>query len=375
VSKRLLDGKTAFPGAALICFFLLGAGSAQSARQCQGNDIQSWTADSAADAVICLAPLAAFTLTEYKHPLNEEVNEWFKKGAEDRVRSASDLLMRIRDNLKDKVLPNFEEGRPLLLEIDSWLAKMMQLTSANLSDPQFDPLQGEGAAGWQYDAGRTTLLERSGNKIVIRPILESECRKSAEQCTKALRGAAELVVHMETTHLVANGLLVRERQKAADYVTKLDQQWTKYFDESRFQYPWELGINSWRFKERGGLVPPPSDQIIFMHPSVGFRYSRQAASSFDQALVLEIAGYYRWRWEGGDTKGLIGGSLIATRTNEPDAAKTGYGVMVHLPKNMSVGVTRQPIASGHATAVIVSLDIAKLFQDKENQKLRLLGLK
>ena len=303
------------------------------------------------------------------------MNEWLKKGAEERVRSASELLMRIRENLKDRVLPNFEEGGPLLVEIDSWLTKMKQLTSANLSDPKFDPLQGEGAAGWQYDAGQTTLLERSDNRIVVRSILERECKKSAEQCTKALLGAAELVVHAETTHIVANGLLIAERQKAADYVNELDQQWKRYFDASRFQYPWELGINSYRFKERGGLVPPPSDQIIFMHPSVGFRYSRQAANSFDQALVLEIAGYYRWRWEGGDMKGLIGGSLIAARTNEPNAEKTGYGVMVHLPKNISVGVTRQPIASGHTTAVIVSLDVAKLFQDKEGQKLKLLGLK
>ena len=110
-----------------------------------------------------------------------------------------------------------------------------------------------------------------------------------------------------------------------------------------------------------------------LHPSVALEYDNSADGELDDALVVELAGFYRWRW-GGDNGATMtrpfGVSAIASWTG---ADELGYGVMIHLPKNWSLGVTRREIAGQDETTYLLSVDLGKFLVDERKLREKLIG--
>ena len=102
-------------------------------------------------------------------------------------------------------------------------------------------------------------------------------------------------------------------------------------------------------------------------------YQDAGDGDLEEALVLELVGFYRWRWGGDDEatmKKPFGASLIATWTGPSDL---GYGVMIHLPKNWSLGVTRREIAGIDETTYLLSVDLGKFLVDERRLREDLIG--
>lgn len=153
------------------------------------------------------------------------------------------------------------------------------------------------------------------------------------------------------------------------FLSTRDQEWSQYFNTISVQYPWELGFNSWVFTrektdEELALFPQaPNSKFIILHPSVGYEYIDTPASSgsFEGVVLLELAGYERWRWENGKAKSRWGGSVVLSFADIQGMDTIGIGVTLHTPfKNSSVGLIWRDGDDGSETSIFMNVDLAKL---------------
>jgi len=352
----------------------VAAQPALAASQCADKDSSRWTADTAAEARICLGELEGLAVKECDRALCAAVETWRLKPEAQRLPETSPLLAKIRDELESKVLPAHKEAQPLLNELARWLKDLARATPEDMRNSTSGPFHSEAARPWRYVRTKHKILENQKNEVDLYTKLELGCT-TAEACTRELRGSADIVVYSVMIETVANSLLTELRQQSAAYIDMLDKRWGNYLGSSRFQWPWELAINSRRLRTtEAGFVSPPEDQLIFLHPSPGLRYNSRTDNKFEPTLVLELIGKYRWTWQGTEQKDFRGASLIMTWTNEPGERKPGLGAMMHFQKNYSIGLTHHSTANGKRTSLMLSVDLGKLFEDKDFVKNKLKGL-
>lgn len=217
--------------------------------------------------------------------------------------------------------------------------------------------------------------------------LDDACRSpEAPACAQTYSAAKDLVRH---ARLVQRALSYHARPVIdAHYAeaVKRDRQWTAYFDEARFQYPWELWLNGlWITRndprpkdangERMGFLPPPTSQWIVMHPDVGLEYVGGAAdgNQFEPSVLLEVFGYNRWRWsDEGRMRGALGASLIAAYSDRASADDLAWGMMFHYHNAFSLGATYRDGDWG----ALISADVAQALgrvDEKRRKAMRLLA--
>lgn len=363
---------------ALLC--LVFAAPALAAGPCDGYDPSQWTAENTSQAARCISKLATFDAADCKGNKDGvcgKVATWLDRPRDEKVAAASGLLREIRDSLA-KAAPGSPGAERVQKEINRWLRDMTLATREDLRSRNEGPYRKEPVEKWRYVTGqenRRVVLEGSPNEIRIDKLLETECTASAARCERALRDGGQIALHSTLAGMVASGLLDDLRQEAADYVNMLDKRWENYFSASRFQWPWELALNSARYKpEKLGLVSPPEDQVIFLHPSAAVRYSNKGAQNFEPMLVLEVIGMHKWRWAGSEARDVLGGSLIVAWANQQGERKPGVGALVHFKSNYSLGIVRHTVASGTTTSVVLSFDLGKAFEDRQDVKKTLQGL-
>jgi len=63
----------------------------------------------------------------------------------------------------------------------------------------------------------------------------------------------------------------------------------------------------------------------------------------------------------------LGGSIVTSWTGD-SGGDLGYGVMIHLPRNWSLGVTRRSVDGNDDTTFLLSVDLGKFLL--EEQRLR-----
>lgn len=363
---------------ALLVAALLTCGAAQAASDCKGPDTDQWTADTAVEALICLErveqmlDLAACGTGKACLRLHT----WRSLPTQQQVAQASPLVSTVRDELGQHVKAGFSEGDKPLRQVDGFLKSLRDLKAEQLT-PTGGPLPTGAASKWSYDPAGKVLAQQDG-ELDMSALLNVECSKAAtaQACTRALRGGAQVLLAVLQINRIANIFLAQKRSAFQDHVVELDERWKTYFARSRSQYPWELKLNSWAFshsRPARGLVGPPSEQWTLLHPTVGLRHRSGAASAYDAALVLEVVGYQRWTWDGSAMSGLRGGSLIAAWADQNKRQKPAVGLMWHMPDNYSVGLMYDSSGAGRKTSLVLSADLAKLFMDPSGLKEGLLG--
>lgn len=210
---------------------------------------------------------------------------------------------------------------------------------------------------------KTQLLEASCPADAVMNKLTEHCRQAYGAALTGIRYATLGRAILFTADTIPDIVRAEEQAKL------LMATWDSHFEEARHQYPWELVINSMRFRnevkrqqEDGkprGLISAPTSQIIFLHPSVGMEYISKVdkGDRLQPALLVELAGYNMWSYTAkGKTENAIGASVIASYTDRAKLSSTRYGVMIHWNHNISLGVTR---GSG-STGIFLSADAAKL---------------
>jgi hypothetical protein len=110
-----------------------------------------------------------------------------------------------------------------------------------------------------------------------------------------------------------------------------------------------------------GFSEPPTSQILFLHPSVALAYRDSEDDKLQEALGLDLIGFYRWRW-GGKNEAGVTKPFGLTLTMAWDGEDLSYGVSVHLPKNWSVGVVTN--GNGNVSALL-SMDLGNYLLDKK----------
>lgn len=231
-------------------------------------------------------------------------------------------------------------------------------------------------AFWEYDD--LSFFDRA---LKLSPAIHDACTDpDSASCGRATTAATAIVRHANLAHAVLNHALATLRlPEVYKEVAALDDQWDDYFKNGRSQYVWELLINSWRYERqlcKGGsrekcgsiLAPPPTGQLIVLHPSAALEYVRNAEDDYNAVAIIELIGYNRWsKSNSGLGKFAIGASLIATVSLDGQGDRLGWGAMVHVNNKYSFGAARRHLGMGTETVWLISVDLGKLITNVDAQ--------
>lgn len=229
---------------------------------------------------------------------------------------------------------------------------------------------------WEYND-----LSFFDSTLELAPAIREACADpDGASCSRATTAATTIVRHANLTHAVLNRVLVELRLRDLyEEVTALDDQWDNYFTNGRSQYVWELLVNSWRYqrdlckgvsRERCAsiLAPPPTDQLILLHPTAALEYVRDVEDDYNAVAIIELVGYNRWTKASSRLgKFALGASLIATVSPGSQGERVGWGAMAHVNNKYSFGAARRDVGMGTETVWLVSVDIGKLITKVDAQ--------
>lgn len=267
---------------------------------------------------------------------------------------ATSIAQRARAAMLDTVTP--ETARAF----QSAAARLAELAEAlRRAD-----LEGDLTDADSWRPGGDFSVPALGDIELQRTFILEPCRRDPPSCRAGLREAMELLrLAHAAGRVVANVTTRASELRLSVELRRNDQRWEAYFTEARSQFPLELAANSYLYARnkdeycdaRGGFCAPPAHQWILLHPGVALEYIDDAAEGnrLEPAVVLELIGYNRWKWEGARMGTAIGGSIIAIASDRAGEDDVGYGAMFHYNHKWSLGVTRH----GDATGVFLSYEL------------------
>ncbi len=187
--------------------------------------------------------------------------------------------------------------------------------------------------------------------------ITTPCQQREARCHAALNDAMELLrLTHAASRTVENATTRAGELQLSVQLRQNDQRWTAYFTEARTQFPHELWLNSTLYaaradrycEEPGGFCTPPSHQWILLHPSLALEAvpDAPAGNRVEPAVVVELIGYNRWRWDGGTMGTGLGASIIAIASDRADTDELGYGLLLHYDHQWSLGLTRRNDTTG-----------------------------
>jgi hypothetical protein len=248
------------------------------------------------------------------------------------------------------------------------------------------------ASAWRRDAvalvprkwaGAANGLDLFGKTFdVLTPPVE--CRDGNPCSAFASRVAALRVINLVAridAHL--EGPLVL--QHFAEGRLRLER-WEAYRDKAHSLYWWEVFVNGMLMegsllssdnkalcdKEADGtslgFCRVPTRQLILLHPEAAVRFSRTAskASELKPALVVQLVGWYRWRWasdSSAEMRSRTGISLAASYTATDKEGELGYGPMFHW-NNFSFAVTK---AKAGRWSLVLSVPLGEKLYGRQQQ--------
>ena len=222
-------------------------------------------------------------------------------------------------------------------------------------------------AEWQVDP--FAVFGDQPYEINVENILTNSdhCGATVSSCDGIFETTACVYSHAVMQRRVYLGLLKVNREATIQYLERLNARWSAFNAGGRSLFPWELWANGAIQARKGrqrGFVEPPRHQFALLHPSLAVQGENTADGSLQTAIVLELVGWYGWRWGGRDgatMKRPFGASLIASWDGSNNV---GYGAMIHLPKNWSVGATRKSVNGSHETTLLLSVDLGKFLTEE-----------
>ena len=278
----------------------------------------------------------------------------------------STIDLALNESIQSSTLPWFAIFATLSAEVD------------DVRDSIVDPARSVEAETWQWQNHTYFRAESTEPLIDYSGIIRKLCTSPdtlTSTCEAALRSAGDVVRYAELVRLVMLKPVYQRIDEILSLISALDDEWTYYFEEARSQYPWELAINDSRYDGAPNLLErPPKDQFILMHPTIAVEYvggGIENEVAYETVAIVELVGYNRLRWkdDGPQSAWPIGISAIASYTPETIGDRGGYGFMVHIRNNFSIGATRRETELGDETTWLISVDLSKLFINK-SQELR-----
>jgi len=329
-------------------------------------------AQSRADELIKLVQQDAFTITKCDEAGCKAVLEWRDRcviPASKPPECPADgvkILQDVRKKLTDIAETPTQVGRAAVPLVNV-LAVPRPLTAEVKTDfkefqAEMDKLLDQQAL-WRIQP--PARLEIDSTLVELDKALTADCAASQQTCDQAFGQAKGVATYATRISFVLTYFQRLSDGGLTTYYTFLDKKWSNYFESTRDQWPWELWINSARFRSEGlsGFREPPDSQVIVFHPSVGYEYGK---GKFEESLQVELIGYYKWRWsDQGTVTDPKGASLTLNFSGREDSKRVGLGFLYHLKKGASIGLaTRKQDAGGRITTIVFSYDLGKTVQDE-----------
>jgi hypothetical protein len=205
-------------------------------------------------------------------------------------------------------------------------------------------------------------------KLDLDPILEQSCPSPASftsnECQKSFSLVTKVLSLQNLQNSIFVELLAQNRAATQGYLSALDKRWDTYASHANTLYPWERFINAKIFeghtKKHTGFIEPPTTQFLFFHPTATLEIDPTPDKNFEEALTMELVGVHRWSTKSKYRQ--FGASIIASYNQSN--SDVGYGVMLRLPNNWSIGVVER---DGERSTVI-SLDLAQFFTSNKTAR-------
>lgn len=241
----------------------------------------------------------------------------------------------------------------LTARLDAWRRAL------DLEDPKAveEQVAESPAAIWQ-PAG-LAVFPRLPDEVDFADEATHSCQTPAG-CREALVGATRVFTLAVLQRRLLEGVLESHLRSFVGYVEQVDRRWESYFADARGFYPWEELLNGELHRRRvgeRGIVPPPDCQVLLLHPGVALVYRDDAADRLDEALTLELIGFYRWNWVD-DRIARPWGASLATSWSGARGEDPGLGLLIHLPFGWSLGASWAD-TPGDDLTFLVSADLAK----------------
>lgn len=233
-------------------------------------------------------------------------------------------------------------------EEDALRAEMRQQFVTYLQNGKAD------VARARYQPNGHVFFAHGASEVDLDALLEDAC---ATDCAEGLHRAARFYTVAALYRRSLGKLLEGERLASLTYLDGLDKRWQAYFSSAYSQYPWELALNSSRYKRSPALAEPPTRQFILAHPGVAYEIIKEdGEQTLKESLILELVGFHRWQFDGDKLRRPFGASLLVS-WHGSTGDEVGYGVILHLPRSWSLGVTYRQDSD---FAALVSADLGKL---------------
>jgi len=275
---------------------------------------------------------------------------------------AADALGQISAYVAATMAEHGQSARELLAALAN------EIGAARTKLEQRLPLAEHNVKGWEWDGNGKRF--RGLAALDVRR-LDVTCASAADVACREAASAGKIV--FRSAALVRTALRFSQEetyQLALEAARVRDAKWTRYFEDARLQFPWELYVNGQRHaranRAAGGFADVPHDQWILLHPGVGLEYVKNApdGSRMELALILELVGYNRWSWKSDGRMGTaLGVSLIQTYSDRAGLDSGRPGVMFHYDHKYSLAVTR----GNGETGVMLSMDLSRLVTRVEQE--------
>jgi len=150
-----------------------------------------------------------------------------------------------------------------------------------------------------------------------------------------------------------------------NHLENLEKQWDNYYEKSKAQTIWEMGLNGYFFQKDNKehqFMTPPDYQFILMHPGLVVENIPEALDGehVEEAITLEAVGINYWQqdaWYLPSGAALIG--LYSDRIGKED---WGYGIAMYFNNSYTFGVS----IHGKKYGYFASVDFLKIIQDKQS---------
>lgn len=236
-------------------------------------------------------------------------------------------------------------------------------------------LQKEKIGAWKINSDNLQWTPNIETTVdFAKDFLDGKCvSPSSQECITAFGKAVEALRLAELTYRSVALCKAVKINEAYVFFKKRVKQREEYRDGFA-QWPWEeLFVNGPIYREKTknvpGSPPPPTSQLIVLHPDIVMEYMPDAkdGDQFKPAFMVELIGINSWEWEkdgnmGGPFFGLpIGASLVTTFSDREDQSDWGWGGIVHINHIFNFGLSFRDSDPGY----FVSVNLAELFNMKD----------
>lgn len=261
------------------------------------------------------------------------------------------LIAAVRQTTLEKLPPGAFGRAKFEKKIDEWLARLAAQGLSSSPDEEWRQKQ-------------LVLFAGSVDEVDLGGALEDSCNAGAEPC---LRVETATIALLSAATMIRTALDVpwtNARRATVYELAKVDRRWSAYLSGARAMYPWEMFLNgalAAPHYRHHGFVEPPTRQVLFLHPDAGLQVANEGSDRLQSVVALEGLGFYAWRWSKRDELAPAFGASYVLTWDGDSTGPVAQGVLLHLPRNLSIGVAWKRVNGELRPLYLMSGDVGKLF--------------